>query len=74
MGGNLRTDFVKEDVEVMRRAIREFKPDLCFSELRYQAIVAARLEAVPLAGTHSFPVRAHQASSLKLSAKVREWL
>ena len=74
LGGNLSPDFVRKDVRALRQAIREFQPDLVFSEYRYQAIVAAKLENKPLAGTHSFPGRAQYASSPQFSVKVRAWL
>ncbi len=74
MGGHLKLDFFLRDVQALRLAIRRFRPDVVFSEYRFQAIVAARLENKPVAGTHSFPGRAAFASSPDLSKAVRGWL
>lgn len=74
LGGHLHLGFFLKDVEALRQAICRFKPDLVFSEYRFEAIVAAHLEKVPVCGTHSFPGRAQFASSPQFSQSVRRWL
>ena len=45
--------FFKNDVENVRKAIRDFKPDIVFTEHRLSPIVAARLENVKVVTTYS---------------------
>lgn len=72
--GHLKPSFFQSDVQALRKAIRDFSPDVVFSELRLEAIVAARLENVPVVGTHSYPARADYGSTPALSEGVRRWL
>jgi UDP:flavonoid glycosyltransferase YjiC (YdhE family) len=74
LGGILKTDFFAEDVLCLRRAIKDFRPDVVFSEYRMQAVAASLLENIPVVGTHSFPGQAEFAASPELSEEVRRWL
>jgi UDP:flavonoid glycosyltransferase YjiC (YdhE family) len=66
--------FFARDVESARQAIRSFQPDVVFSELRIAAIVAARLEQVPVVTDYAYAVQPSFASSPESSAGVREYL
>jgi UDP:flavonoid glycosyltransferase YjiC (YdhE family) len=72
--GNLNPSYFFNDVEVLRRTIREFKPDVVYSEFRLSAIVAAKQEGVKLVGTCSIPALSSYRSNPEYSTAVRQKL
>jgi len=74
LGGHLHLAFFLKYVEALRQAIRRFQPHVFFSEYCFEAIATARLENLPVCGTHSFPGRAQFASSPQFSKSIRQWL
>ena len=55
--GNLDYKYLKKSVESVRRAIKEYKPDIVYSEFNISAIIAARLEEIRLFTTVSYPTQ-----------------
>lgn len=72
--GAIHPRFFPRDVEAVRKAIRDFKPDVVFSEFRPAAIVAARLEKTPVVTGLSVPAHWTYAKSPKYGAGVRRFL
>ena len=72
--GAIKESFFAEDVSAIRVAIREFKPDVVYAEFRPAAIVAARMENIPVATGYSYPARKAYASSPQYSKGVRQYL
>jgi uncharacterized protein (TIGR00661 family) len=72
--GAIKESFFEEDVAAIRSAIQEFKPDVVYAEFRPSAIVAARMENIPVATGYSYPVRKAYASSPQYSKGVRQFL
>jgi UDP:flavonoid glycosyltransferase YjiC (YdhE family) len=72
--GAIQESFFEEDVSAIRSAIREFKPDVVYAEFRPAAIVAARMENIPVATGYSYPARKAYASSPQYSKGVRQYL
>jgi len=72
--GATASRFFARDVEVVRQAIRAFQPDVVITEHRISAIVAARLERVPVVADYSYPLQPSFASSPECSAGVRAYL
>lgn len=66
--------FFPRDVAAIRAAVRQFQPDVVFSEFRPAAIVAARLEQLPVVTGLSLPAHWSYASSPKYSGGVRDFL
>ncbi|MGX8774326.1 MAG: glycosyltransferase [Bacillota bacterium] len=66
--GNLDRRYLRKSVESVRRAIREFGPDVVYSEFSMPALIAAKLEGVCLFTTVSYPTQydyAHRDSYAK---------
>lgn len=72
--GALNRKYFERDVAALRQAIQAFKPDIVYAEFRLTAIVAAKLENVPVATGYSFPVRAEFASNPNFSKDVRNYI
>jgi UDP:flavonoid glycosyltransferase YjiC (YdhE family) len=72
--GAIQESFFAEDVSAIRNAIREFKPDVVYAEFRPAAIVAARMESIPVATGYSYPARKAFASSPQYSKGVKRYL
>lgn len=72
--GAIQKKFFTEDVLAIRRAIQEFKPDVVYAEFRPAAIVAAKMETIPVATGYSYPARKAYASSPQYSKGVRQFL
>lgn len=72
--GAIQERFFAEDVAAIRNAIRDFKPDVVYAEFRPAAIVAARLENIPVATGYSYPARKAYASSPQYSGGVKRFL
>ncbi|MEJ6952275.1 glycosyltransferase, partial [Natronospora cellulosivora (SeqCode)] len=64
----------QEDVKYIRKAIKDFKPDIVYAEFRIAAIVAAKLENKKVATSFSYPVQKEYASSPKYSNSVNDFL
>jgi UDP:flavonoid glycosyltransferase YjiC (YdhE family) len=72
--GAIKESFFAEDVSAVRKAILEFKPDVVHAEFRPAAIVAARMENIPVSTGYSYPARKAYASSPQYSKDVRHYL
>ncbi len=72
--GALNKRYFADDVAALRQAIQTLKPDVVYAEFRLSAIVAAKLENVPVAAGFSYPVRAEYACDPKFSPRVREYI
>lgn len=72
--GAIHPTFFPRDVKAIRYAVRQFQPDVVFSEFRPAAIVAARLEGLPVVTGLSVPAHWRYASSPKFSGGVRSFL
>ncbi len=66
--------FLTRDVEALRQAIRAFQPDVVFSEVRITAIMAAKLEHVPVVTDYAYALQPSFASSPERSESVRTYL
>ena len=65
--GNLDKRYLRKSVEDIRSAIRDFQPDVTYSEFNISAIIAARLEKVKLFTTVSYPTQMKYACEPKLA-------
>lgn len=63
MTGNLDHDYIKRSVVSLRIAISDFHPDVVYSEFNISAMIAARLENVPLCCTVSYPTQHEYANN-----------
>jgi UDP:flavonoid glycosyltransferase YjiC (YdhE family) len=72
--GAIQERFFAEDVAAVRRAIQDFKPDVVYAEFRPAAIVAARMENIPVATGYSYPARKAFASSPQYASGVKRFL
>lgn len=72
--GAIQEKFFAEDVAAIRMAIRDFKPDVLYAEFRPAAIVAAKMENIPVATGYSYPARKAYASSPQYSNGVKHLL
>lgn len=72
--GAIDKTFFADDVLCIRNAIRDFKPDIVYSEFRPAAIVAAKAEQVKIAAGYSYPVQSTFASNPEFSKGVRDYL
>jgi UDP:flavonoid glycosyltransferase YjiC (YdhE family) len=66
--------YFANDLDCLRRAIKDFHPDIVYSEFRMSAIVAAKIEKIAVAASISYPSQAEYASNPEYSKKVREFL
>lgn len=62
------------DVFYIRKAIRDFKPDIVYAEFRIAAIIASRLEKVRVVTGFSYPASKIYASNPEYSSGVRKFL
>jgi len=72
-GANSVGYFVK-DLAYLRQAIRDFTPDIVYSEFRLSAIVAAKLEHITVAASVSYPTQTSFACNPEYSKKIRSYL
>ena len=63
--GNIDYDYLCRSVENIRKAIRDFNPDIVYSEFNISAIIASKLEDRILYATISYPTQAQYASNPK---------
>jgi hypothetical protein len=55
--GAIQEKFFAEDVLAIRKAIHAFRPDVVYAEFRPSAMVAAKMETIPVATGYSYPAR-----------------
>jgi uncharacterized protein (TIGR00661 family) len=72
--GAIDRKFFPKDVYYIRKAIRDFKPDVVYAEFRIAAIVAAKLENVSVVTGYSYPVQKSYASNPKYAKGVKKFL
>ena len=72
--GNLDYRYLKASVESVRKAIRDFKPDVVYSEFNISAIIASRIEQTPLAVTVSYPTQHEYAHRPELAKGINKIL
>jgi UDP:flavonoid glycosyltransferase YjiC (YdhE family) len=73
ISGAITGAFFSRDVNWIRKAIEEFKPDVIFAEFRPAAIVA-KLENTKVVTDYSYPTQKAYASSPKYSKNVKHFL
>ncbi len=61
--GAVTYPYFKVSVDEIRAAIKEFKPDVVYTEFNLSAIAAAKAEQTAIAATYSYPVQTTFASS-----------
>ncbi len=74
MTGNLAYGYLKKSVASVRKAIKEFHPDIVYSEFNISSMIAARLEGVPLFCTVSYPTQHEYACKPQLSEGLNRYL
>lgn len=72
--GNLDYQYIKKSVDSIRKAIRENRPHIVYSEFNIHAIVAALIERVTLYTTVSFPTQYKYASDPALAKGLNRYL
>lgn len=72
--GNLDKRYLRKSVEDIRSAIRDFRPDIVYSEFNISAMIAAKLEHVCLFTTVSFPTQKEYACEPKLAKGLNKLL
>ena len=55
--GNLDYRYLAKSVSDIRKAIRDYRPDILYSEFNLSAVIAAKKEGIPLYSTVSFPTQ-----------------
>ncbi len=55
--GNLDYRYLRKSVESVRKAIRDFRADAVYSEFNISAIIASKIENIPLYATVSYPTQ-----------------
>ncbi|MCR5733467.1 MAG: hypothetical protein K6G22_02570 [Lachnospiraceae bacterium] len=65
--GNLDHRYLKNSIDSVRRAIRDFKADAVYSEFNISAIIASRIENIPLYTTVSYPTQHEYAHRSELA-------
>ncbi|MCI2046855.1 MAG: UDP-glucoronosyl and UDP-glucosyl transferase [Faecalibacterium sp.] len=72
--GTTDYSYLEKSVQQERFAIRDFKPDIVYSEFSLPAAIAAQAESVPLACTRSYPASVAFASSPQYAQGVNRLL
>jgi len=72
--GNLDYDYLKESVESIRKAIKDFNPDIVYSEFNISAFIAAKVEGKRIYATVSYPTQHEYANNPKLSKGLNKLL
>ncbi len=72
--GNLDHRYLSKSVDSVRKAIRDFRPDAVYSEFNISAIIAARIENIPLYTTVSYPTQHEYAHRSELTKGVNRLL
>ena len=74
MTGNIDYGYIKRSVASVRKAIREYRPDIVYSEFNISAMIAAHQEGVPLYCTVSYPTQHEYACKPGLSKGINRYL
>ena len=74
MTGNLDYEYIKKSVASVRKAIREYHPDIVYSEFNISAMIASRKEDVPLYCTVSYPTQHQYANRPDLARGLNRYL
>lgn len=72
--GAISKTYFKKNIECVRKAIRDFKPDIVYSEFNLGAIIAGKIEDVQVYSNYSYPVQHTYACTPKLSKGVNSIL
>lgn len=72
--GAIDRKFFPKDVYCLRKAIREFRPDVVYSEFRISAIIAAEMEDVNIVTSYSFPIQKTYTCNPEYAGGVKEFL
>lgn len=72
--GALKEKFLRSSIQEIRSAIKDFNPDVVYSEFNISAIIAAELEQKAVCCSYSFPVKTSFATSPQFSGAVRKIL
>ncbi|MCR5455237.1 MAG: hypothetical protein K6F33_09650 [Bacteroidales bacterium] len=72
--GNLDYKYLKISVENIRKAIKDFNPDVVYSEFNVSALIAAKIEGKKLLATTSYPTQYNYANNPKLSHGLNKML
>lgn len=65
--GAINEAYFRKAVACVRKAIRQYQPDIVYSEFNLSAIVAAKVEGIRLFTNYSYPVQPSYAASAKLA-------
>ncbi|MCR5649694.1 MAG: hypothetical protein K6F86_00760 [Lachnospiraceae bacterium] len=65
--GNLDHRYLRKSVDSVRKAIRDFGADAVYSEFNISAIIASRIENIPLYATVSYPAQHEYAHRSELA-------
>ena len=74
MTGNLDYKYLKRSVASVRNAVKDFKPDVIYSEFNISAMIAARIENIPLWTTVSYPTQPSYAQNARLALGLNKLL
>ena len=74
MTGNLDYNYIMKSVSSVRKAISEFHPDIIYSEFNISAMIAARIEGIPLCCTVSYPTQHEYAHKTGLAKGLNRYL
>lgn len=72
--GNLDHGYLKKSVSDIREAIKEFDPDVVYSEFNISAMIAAKLEGRELFATTSYPTQHEYANEPGLAKGLNRFL
>lgn len=72
--GAIAYPYLKTSIEEVRSAIREFQPDLVYSEFNLSAIMAAHAEERPVLASYSYPAQPAYAASPQFAGGVNRVL
>lgn len=72
--GNLDYRYLGKSVDSVRKAIRDFRADAVYSEFNISAIIASKIENIPLYTTVSFPTQHEYAHRPELAKGINKFL
>ena len=72
--GNLNYNYIYKSVDSVRKAIKDFHPDIVYSEFNISAMIAAHLDRIPLYCTVSYPTQHAYGNKPKLSKGLNRYL
>ena len=71
--GNIDYDYLVKSVQDIREAIRDFNPDIVYSEFNISAIIASKLEDKSLYATISYPTQTEYSSNPKYAKGLKKF-